>query len=46
MASNLDRTLNFIALWSRIDMEAILSEMAPDCIYHNCLLYTSPSPRD
>lgn len=35
MASNLDRTLNFIALWSRIDMEAILSEMAPDCIYHN-----------
>jgi len=35
MASNLDRTLAFIASWSRIDLEAILAEMAPDCFYHN-----------
>ncbi|SEJ19778.1 limonene-1,2-epoxide hydrolase [Sphingobium sp. AP50] len=35
MTSNLDHTKDFIALWSRIDLEAILAVMAPDCIYHN-----------
>ncbi|SER71432.1 limonene-1,2-epoxide hydrolase family protein [Sphingobium sp. YR768] len=35
MTSNLDRTKDFIALWSRIDLEAILAMMAPHCIYHN-----------
>lgn len=35
MTSNLDRTLDIIAVWSRIDLDAILAVMAPDCLYHN-----------
>lgn len=35
MSTNLDRTLDFIALWGSIDIEAILARMAPDCFYHN-----------
>ncbi|HUD93314.1 limonene-1,2-epoxide hydrolase family protein [Sphingobium sp.] len=35
MTTNLRRTLDFIALWSRIDLDAILGAMAPNCIYHN-----------
>lgn len=34
-SSRLDRTLDFIALWSHRDIEAILARMAPDCVYHN-----------
>lgn len=35
MTTNLARTLDFIALWSKIDLDAILAVMASDCIYHN-----------
>ncbi|MFT4054498.1 MAG: limonene-1,2-epoxide hydrolase family protein [Novosphingobium sp.] len=35
MPDNLQKTLDFIALWSRMDIEEILAALAPDCIYHN-----------
>lgn len=35
MTSNLQRTLDFITLWSRMDLDLLLQQMAPDCVYHN-----------
>lgn len=35
MTANIDIVRNFIDLWNARDLEAILADMTPDCVYHN-----------
>ena len=35
MTSNLDHVLDFIKLWHKMDLNAILAAMTEDCFYHN-----------